>query len=102
MDPVDFTSQPIEATGTYCLGAFFVFQSSSNIDWIIGAAFLKNVYSSFRFSPNAAVGFAPITRSSVFNVQGNNTAPNKPSSANRQVLATSSLILVAGVVCLLV
>ncbi|GAA5909463.1 hypothetical protein JCM6882_002650 [Rhodosporidiobolus microsporus] len=42
-----------------CLGAFFdlSFGSGSRISWVIGAAFLKNVYSVFRASP-PSVGFA--------------------------------------------
>jgi hypothetical protein len=29
-------------------------------DWVIGDAFLKNVYSVFRFSPGPSVGFAQL------------------------------------------
>ena len=47
-----------------CTGAFFEmdFGSSSPIQWIVGASFLKNVYSSFRYSPSA-VGFAALSGS---------------------------------------
>ncbi|KAK4691624.1 hypothetical protein P7C70_g9310, partial [Phenoliferia sp. Uapishka_3] len=42
-----------------CLGAFFdlTLSSTSKISWVIGAAFLKNVFSVFRADP-ASVGFA--------------------------------------------
>ncbi|EIW65821.1 hypothetical protein TREMEDRAFT_46056 [Tremella mesenterica DSM 1558] len=45
-----------------CTGAFFEmdFSSGSPIQWIMGASFLKNVYTSFRYSP-AAVGFAALS-----------------------------------------
>ncbi|ODN83728.1 hypothetical protein L202_01820 [Cryptococcus amylolentus CBS 6039] len=44
-----------------CTGAFFEQQmsSSSPIQWIVGASFLKNVYTSFRNDPTA-IGFAPL------------------------------------------
>ncbi|GAA5911947.1 hypothetical protein JCM5296_000355 [Sporobolomyces johnsonii] len=63
MSSADFNLGPfgIDATTNVstCLGAFFdlSFGSSSKISWVIGAAFLKNVYSVFRASP-PSVGFA--------------------------------------------
>ncbi|WVQ72148.1 hypothetical protein IAR50_001693 [Cryptococcus sp. DSM 104548] len=44
-----------------CTGAFFEQQMSlqSPIQWIVGASFLKNVYTSFRNEPTA-IGFAPL------------------------------------------
>jgi hypothetical protein len=43
-----------------CLGAIFVFTGpSSGPGWIVGDAFLKNVYSVFRANP-ASVGFATL------------------------------------------
>lgn len=57
----DFNLGAIERSGTWCMGAVFEFGASQNspVNWIIGAAFLKNVYSAFRFEP-AAVGFAQL------------------------------------------
>ncbi|KIR40318.1 endopeptidase [Cryptococcus deuterogattii 99/473] len=48
--------------GKICIGSFFAIDVSSKspIQWIIGAAFLKNVYTSFRYEPTA-IGFAPLT-----------------------------------------
>ncbi|KAM0747333.1 acid protease [Meredithblackwellia eburnea MCA 4105] len=45
-----------------CLGAFFdlTLSSTSKISWVIGAAFLKNVFSVFRASP-PSVGFATLS-----------------------------------------
>ncbi|WWC72882.1 uncharacterized protein I206_106846 [Kwoniella pini CBS 10737] len=44
-----------------CTGAFFAMDLSSQspIQWIVGASFLKNVYSGFRYNP-AAIGFAQL------------------------------------------
>ncbi|EJT47547.1 endopeptidase [Trichosporon asahii var. asahii CBS 2479] len=57
----DFNLGSIERTGTWCMGAVFEFGASQNspVNWIIGAAFLKNVYTAFRYEP-AAVGFAEL------------------------------------------
>lgn len=48
--------------GKTCIGAFFGQDVSprSPVQWIVGAAFLKNVYTSFRYEPTA-IGFAPLT-----------------------------------------
>lgn len=57
----DFNLGAIERTGTWCMGAVFEFGASQNspVNWIIGAAFLKNVYTAFRYEP-AAIGFAEL------------------------------------------
>ncbi|GAA6040109.1 hypothetical protein JCM8097_002032 [Rhodosporidiobolus ruineniae] len=63
MSSADFNLGPFgvdSATNrSTCLGAFFdlSFGSGSRIQWVVGAAFLKNVYSVFRASP-PSVGFA--------------------------------------------
>ncbi|GAA5937791.1 hypothetical protein JCM3775_002127 [Rhodotorula graminis] len=63
MSAVDFNLGPFgidaETNRSTCLGAFFNlnFGSGSKISWVVGAAFLKNVYSVYRASP-PSVGFA--------------------------------------------
>lgn len=58
----DFNAGPSEFSSSYCIGAFFVFASATaEASWIIGDSFLKNVYTSFRFSPDPAVGFAQLS-----------------------------------------
>ncbi|BGP13053.1 hypothetical protein JCM10213_000942 [Rhodosporidiobolus nylandii] len=63
MSHVDFNLGPFGVDSltnrSTCLGAFFElsFGSGSRIEWVIGAAFLKNVYTTFRASP-PSVGFA--------------------------------------------
>ncbi|GAA5991460.1 hypothetical protein JCM10908_005714 [Rhodotorula pacifica] len=69
MSTADFNLGPFgidsRTNQSTCLGAFFdlAFSSGSRISWVIGAAFLKNVYSVYRASP-PAVGFATLSNSS--------------------------------------
>ncbi|KAJ1036763.1 hypothetical protein NDA14_004565 [Ustilago hordei] len=61
----DFIAGTLDSSGSKCLGAFFGLGSSSQTDlqWIVGDAFLKNVYSIFTTNGNgngAAVGFASL------------------------------------------
>ena len=46
--------------------------SRSPIQWIVGASFMKNVYTSFRYNP-PAVGFAALS-------QGGSTISNGPAA----------------------
>jgi hypothetical protein len=61
VDNEDFNMGPIDTAGTYCLGSLFDFEPrlTSPVRWIVGAAFLKNVYSIYRYDPSA-VGFAQL------------------------------------------
>jgi len=59
VSPADFQSQEI-SRGT-CLGAFFSLTTGDSAPaWIVGDAFLKNVYSVFRFNP-PSIGFASLS-----------------------------------------
>lgn len=59
ISPKDFSLQKI--SGTTCIGAFFVINSSSGApSWIIGDTFLKNVMSVYQYNP-PAVGFAQLS-----------------------------------------
>lgn len=63
----DFVAGTLDQSGSQCLGAFFGLGSSSQTDlqWIVGDAFLKNVYSIFttnRNNGNSGVGFASLAR----------------------------------------
>ncbi|GAA5894553.1 pepsin-like aspartic protease [Sporobolomyces salmoneus] len=68
MSSSDFNLGPFGVDSTTnrstCLGAFFdlSFGSSSKVSWVIGASFLKNVYSVYRASP-PSVGFATLSNS---------------------------------------
>ncbi|KAL0564381.1 hypothetical protein V5O48_017667 [Marasmius crinis-equi] len=47
--------------GQMCLGAFFGLETGTSMPaWIVGDAFLKNVYSVFRYNP-PSVGFAELS-----------------------------------------
>lgn len=58
----DFNLGPFTSDQSMCTGAFFEMDlpSSSPISWIVGASFLKNVYSVFRYNP-LAIGFAQLS-----------------------------------------
>ncbi|KIJ65104.1 hypothetical protein HYDPIDRAFT_27827 [Hydnomerulius pinastri MD-312] len=66
MSPADFAYAPLSSS--QCIGAFFETSSgtgnSATPSWIIGDAFLKNVYSVFRYSP-PAVGFAALSETAI-------------------------------------
>ncbi|KAM0755531.1 acid protease [Meredithblackwellia eburnea MCA 4105] len=82
IDPADFNAGTASSNTNVCLGAFFEIETSrNNPDWIVGAAFLKNVYTNFRFSPNPAVGFASLSSNAqrIMVLQG--TAPASNSDA---------------------
>lgn len=57
-----------------CTGAFFQMDMSSQspISWIVGASFLKNVYSVYRYEPTA-IGFAALSGQSDSVSNGTNT-----------------------------
>ncbi|KAH8914448.1 acid protease [Atractiella rhizophila] len=64
--PDDFNLGPYTSSDeTRCLGSFFTLDfGKSIITWVIGATFLKNVYSVYQYDP-PAVGFAPLARSNL-------------------------------------
>ncbi|WVQ63697.1 uncharacterized protein L199_001850 [Kwoniella botswanensis] len=70
-----------------CTGAFFEMDLSSQspIQWIVGASFLKNVYSTFRYNP-AAIGFAQLADgvSSVSNGTSQSTTGGGTSGSGGQ------------------
>lgn len=57
MAPADFSYAQVG--GSQCIGAFFE-TTGNNPSWILGDAFLKNVYTVFRYNP-PAVGFAALS-----------------------------------------
>ncbi|OXH30255.1 endopeptidase [Cryptococcus neoformans] len=58
-----------------CTGAFFAMDMSSRspVQWIVGASFIKNVYTAFRYNPTA-IGFAEL-------VGGSSVSAGNPSSS---------------------
>ncbi|WVN87821.1 uncharacterized protein L203_103016 [Cryptococcus depauperatus CBS 7841] len=67
-----------------CTGAFFAMDLSSRspIQWIVGASFIKNVYTSFRYSPTA-IGFAELHG-------GSSVSPGNSSSITRSRSSSKS------------
>ncbi|KAG9309507.1 aspartic peptidase A1 [Chiua virens] len=63
MSSADFKAA--ELSSSECIGAFFEYTASSGTpSWIIGDAFLKNVYSVFQYNP-PAVGFAALSETAL-------------------------------------
>ncbi|ORY24226.1 endopeptidase, partial [Naematelia encephala] len=58
----DFNLGSFTQDTTKCTGAIYDMDlgSTSPITWIVGASFLKNVYSAFRYNPSA-IGFAALS-----------------------------------------
>jgi cathepsin D len=102
--------------GGPCVGGIFDLNLGTNIDegsgnpnWVVGATFLKNVYSVFRESPGPAVGFAALvsgenpvtgtvapTRSSTVTASGVPSAgSNGPSSPAASATSTSNMAITA-------
>ncbi|KAK4689362.1 hypothetical protein P7C73_g734, partial [Tremellales sp. Uapishka_1] len=81
MSNADMNLGPFTNDNTMCTGAFFEMDlgSQSPISWIVGASFLKNVYTSFRYSP-AGVGFAAL--SSGASTVSNGTTPTTSASGS--------------------
>lgn len=84
----DFIAGTLDQSGSQCLGAFFGLGSSSQTDlqWIVGDAFLKNVYSVFTTTGNnggAGVGFASLAN-------GLNSGTNSKSVGSTSNSASSS------------
>lgn len=68
VNPVDMVRT---RTGDLCTGSIMAFNvsSSSRFHWIVGATFLKNVYTVFRYDP-PAVGFANLVQPLQANLTG--------------------------------
>ncbi|GMK54580.1 hypothetical protein CspeluHIS016_0111660 [Cutaneotrichosporon spelunceum] len=86
----DFNLGPTDRTGKYCIGAVFAIQLSSDspISWIVGATFLKNVYSTYRYNP-AAIGFA-VLANGVQNGGADSQAIMAGGSSGNSSLSTGS------------
>jgi cathepsin D len=74
ISPVDFAFTQISSTE--CIGAFFeVITDTGSPSWIIGDAFLKNVYSVFRYNP-PSVGFANLSSIAIAENGAGGTVPS--------------------------
>ncbi|KAL4066061.1 aspartic peptidase domain-containing protein [Scleroderma yunnanense] len=89
MSPADF--QFTVLSGSQCIGAFFLVPPNASINgvsWIIGDAFLKNVYTVFRYDP-AAVGFAALSNVATSENGLNNVPVPSPSVGSASAAVTS-------------
>lgn len=89
----DFNLGPYStASPGMCIGAAFEINlnPSSPISWIVGATFLKNVYSAYRYKPTA-LGFA-VLKASVQLSGSNTTGESNPEGA----VSTSSIFSSGG------
>ncbi|KAH0836319.1 aspartic peptidase domain-containing protein [Lanmaoa asiatica] len=76
MSAADFEFATISSTE--CIGAFFDISTSSGSStpsWIIGDAFLKNVYSVFRYNP-PSIGFAALSETAIAENGVNGAVPS--------------------------
>ncbi|KAI5480820.1 aspartic-type endopeptidase [Pseudohyphozyma bogoriensis] len=96
MDPSDFNTGLASSTSRqYCVGAVFVITTSgggSGVErdmWIFGDAFLKNVYSAYRFSP-ASVGFAPLKANTASILTSGQIPRSNASRASRIASGTAT------------
>lgn len=67
INPDDMNLGRVSTGSSMCAGGIFDLNAGSSIgegggnpNWVVGATFLKNVYSVFRYQP-AAIGFAQLS-----------------------------------------
>lgn len=82
IESVDF-SRSTDSTNTTCFGTFFAIDINSSVQWVVGTAFLKNVYTVFRAQP-PSVGFATVksTDNSGGGGGGNGTSTGSSTSSS--------------------
>ncbi|KAG2039952.1 aspartic peptidase domain-containing protein [Suillus americanus] len=74
ISPADFAFT--QTSSTECIGAFFEASTGTGSPtWIIGDAFLKNVYSVFRYDP-ASIGFASLSSVAIAENGAGGTVPS--------------------------
>ncbi|KAG1722528.1 aspartic peptidase domain-containing protein [Suillus lakei] len=74
ISPADFSFT--QSSSTECIGAFFEASTDTGSpSWIIGDAFLKNVYSVFRYNP-PSVGFANLSSIAIAENGAGGTVPS--------------------------
>ncbi|KAJ8095091.1 hypothetical protein PM082_010310 [Marasmius tenuissimus] len=75
-----------------CLGAFFGLETGNNLpSWIVGDAFLKNVYSVFRYDP-PSVGFAELSAYSLSLNGANNPVPTPTIGSAAATVSATNLV----------
>lgn len=95
ISPDDMNLGPINSAGVTCAGAIFDLNMGSNIpvgsgnpSWVVGATFLKNVYSVYRADP-PSIGFAELSTAA----GGSGTAPGTRAESGASTLHAQSATL---------
>lgn len=108
----DFSAGSLDSRGSTCLGAFFGLGSTvqTDLQWIVGDAFLKNVYTVFTTANNnARVGFASLANGLNSGTTSNTVSTNansgtgsgsSPAPKTFHASATGALVLSAAVALL--
>ncbi|KAK0475555.1 aspartyl protease [Armillaria novae-zelandiae] len=86
INSTDMNLGPVTAGSNMCLGGIFDLTAGSNIPegtgnpgWVVGATFLKNVYSVFRDSNPPAIGFAQLSSAAGGSGAGPSSNSSEPS-----------------------
>lgn len=88
ISPTDFAFT--QTSSTECIGAFFEASTGSGApSWIFGDAFLKNVYSVFRYSPSS-VGFANLSSIAIAENGAGGTVPSATIGAISAAVTNTS------------
>ncbi|KAG2364170.1 aspartic peptidase domain-containing protein [Suillus spraguei] len=88
ISPTDFAVAQISSTE--CIGAFFEASAGTGApSWIFGDAFLKNVYSVFRYSP-PSVGFANLSSIAIAENGAGGTVPSATIGAISAAVTNTS------------
>lgn len=95
----DFRVGQVDSAGQNCMGAFFSLETTSDsmLQWVVGGAFLKSVYSVFRDGNPAQVGFAALANGldavGTSSVSVPKTAQASGASSSAAAISASTLAL---------
>jgi len=87
----DFNLGPFTNDNSYCTGAVFAqdLSAASPISWIVGATFLKNVYSVFSYNP-LAIGFASLAGESSTTTAASGLTPASTTAIPSATISSGS------------
>ncbi|KAF5346349.1 hypothetical protein D9758_011478 [Tetrapyrgos nigripes] len=96
----DMNLGPVNSGSSFCLGGIFDLSLGSNIEsgqgnpnWVVGATFLKNVYSVFQNGNPPQIGFAQLSGAA----GGSGTVPSSSSSDGSTLTGTDSGFSIIGI-----
>ncbi|KAG6855363.1 hypothetical protein H0H87_004329, partial [Tephrocybe sp. NHM501043] len=95
IDVADMNLGRLSATSSQCVGGIFDLGLGSNIgsgqgnpSWVVGATFLKNVYSVFRSNP-PSIGFAQLSDAAGGSGAVHSSPASSPAPSSNPLLTTS-------------